>query len=78
MGSQDGAAIIQAILALSKTLNLRVVAEGIETEEQLKYLASQSCDLLQGYLFARPLYPEDVPDMLAQNFADQINKAVAS
>ena len=74
----DGAAIIQAILALSKTLNLRVVAEGIETEDQLKYLANQSCDLLQGYLFARPLYPEDVPDMLAQNFGEQINKAVSS
>ncbi|MEM1114462.1 MAG: EAL domain-containing protein [Pseudomonadota bacterium] len=72
----DGAAIIQAILALSKTLNLRVVAEGIETEHQLSYLAAQSCDLLQGYLFARPLYPEDVPDMLAQNFAEQINQAI--
>jgi EAL domain-containing protein (putative c-di-GMP-specific phosphodiesterase class I) len=76
LDSPDGAAIIQAILALSKTLNLRVVAEGIETTAQLKYLAEKNCDLLQGYLFARPLYPEGVPSMLAQNFAADINEAL--
>ncbi len=74
----DGAAIIQAILALSKTLNLQVVAEGIETVAQLRYLVEQRCDLLQGFLFSQPLYPEDVPDMLQQNFTDVINQALGS
>jgi EAL domain-containing protein (putative c-di-GMP-specific phosphodiesterase class I) len=75
--SPDGAAIVDAILALSKTLNLRSIAEGIETEEQLCYLARKDCDLLQGFYFARPLYPEDVPAMLRQNFTRQIDLAVA-
>ncbi len=68
---------MDAILALSKTLNLRSIAEGIETEEQLCYLARKDCDLLQGFYFARPLYPEDVPDMLRQNFTRQIDQAMA-
>ena len=75
--SPDGAAIVDAILALSRTLNLRSIAEGIETEEQLCYLARKDCDLLQGFYFARPLYPEDVPSMLRQNFIRQIDQAVA-
>ena len=68
LDSPDGAAIVDAILALSKTLQLRVIAEGIETEEQMNYLVEKQCDLLQGYHFARPIYPEDVPDILDQNF----------
>jgi predicted signal transduction protein with EAL and GGDEF domain len=66
--STDGAAIVDAIIALAKTLNLRVVAEGIEDEYQLSYLVARECDLLQGFYFARPIYPEDVPDMLKRVF----------
>ena len=64
----DGAAIIDAILALAKALNLRVIAEGIETKEQLKYLVNRDCALLQGYYFSRPIHPDDVPEMLVHNF----------
>ena len=71
------AAIVDAILALSKTLNLRSIAEGIEDAHQLAYLVEKGCDLLQGYYFARPIYPEEVPDMLRQNFSDQIAEAMA-
>lgn len=67
--SADGAAIVDAIIALAKTLNLRVIAEGIEDEYQLSYLVAKECDLLQGFYFARPIYPEDVPDMLRQVFS---------
>ena len=73
LDTTDGAAIVDAIIALSKTLNLRVIAEGIETPEQLQYLVSRGCDLMQGYYFARPIYPEDVPDMLRQNFPREIS-----
>jgi EAL domain-containing protein (putative c-di-GMP-specific phosphodiesterase class I) len=59
---------VDAIIALAKTLNLRVIAEGIEEEHQLHYLLAKECDLLQGYYFARPIYPEDVPAMLRQVF----------
>lgn len=72
----DGAAIADAIMALAKTLNLRVIAEGIENEQHMAYLARRGCDLLQGFYFARPLYPEDVPDMLKQNFSEQIQRAI--
>ena len=68
LDSPDGAAIVDAIIALSKTLQLRVIAEGIETEEQMNYLIEKQCDLLQGYYFSRPIYPEDVPGILGQNF----------
>jgi predicted signal transduction protein with EAL and GGDEF domain len=78
LDSPDGAAIIDAILALSKTLNLRSIAEGIETEEQLSYLVTKQCDLLQGFFFAQPLYPEDVPDSLRQNFSSTIKEALRS
>jgi diguanylate cyclase len=72
MDTPDGAAIVDAIVALAQTLNLRVVAEGIETETQLAYLANKSCDLLQGFYFSRPIYPEDVPALLKENFSEQI------
>jgi predicted signal transduction protein with EAL and GGDEF domain len=76
LNSADGAAIVDAILALAKTLNLRVIAEGIETQEQLAYLVRNHCHLLQGYYFSRPIYPEDVPNMLKQNFSRYITAAL--
>jgi diguanylate cyclase (GGDEF)-like protein len=75
LDSPDGAAIVDAVLALAKTLNLRVIAEGIENERQLAYLVKKDCDLLQGFLFSRPIYPEDVPSMLRQNFSNQLEEA---
>lgn len=76
LDTPDGAAIVDAIMALAKTLGLRVIAEGIENEKHMAYLARKGCELLQGFYFARPLYPEDVPVMLKQNFAAQINRAI--
>lgn len=72
LNSPDGAAIIDAILALSKTLKLRVIAEGIETFEQMRYLVDMKCDLLQGFYLSMPVYPEEVPNLLRQNFAEQL------
>ena len=58
-GSED-AAIISAIVALGQTLNLHVVAEGVETPMQQDFLASLGCDSLQGYLLGRPMLPEQL------------------
>jgi EAL domain-containing protein (putative c-di-GMP-specific phosphodiesterase class I) len=46
-------AIVNAMIAMGKTIGLKVVAEGVETEQQCEYLKRQNCDILQGYLFAR-------------------------
>ena len=75
MNTADGAAIVDAIIALAKTLNMRSIAEGIETEQQLAYLANRGVDLMQGYYFARPLYPEDVPNALLQDYSEAIRQA---
>ncbi len=63
-GGQDEA-IIRSVVALAKTLNLSVTGEGIETAGQHSYLRSVGCDLVQGFLFARPMPAEEFGEMLA-------------
>ena len=46
------------MIAMAHSLQLTVVAEGVETEEQLAFLRGQRCDEMQGYLFSRPVYAE--------------------
>gem|GEM_PF-2003549 len=51
----DGAEIIGAIINMAHVLNKNVIAEGVEAENQLQYLAQKNCDCIQGYFFSRPL-----------------------
>jgi EAL domain-containing protein (putative c-di-GMP-specific phosphodiesterase class I) len=55
----DDAAIVDAIMALASSLNLNVVAEGVEIQEQLNYLSERGCDFAQGYFFSKPLVQSD-------------------
>jgi diguanylate cyclase (GGDEF)-like protein len=58
-GSDDRAAIVTAIIAMAHSLELSVVAEGVETEPQLAFLRAQSCDEFQGYLKSKPVPAQD-------------------
>jgi EAL domain-containing protein (putative c-di-GMP-specific phosphodiesterase class I) len=55
---------VKAIVELAHTLNLRVVAEGVETQAALTELAEMGCDLIQGYVLTGPLPADDIPRWL--------------
>ncbi len=60
----NDAAIVQAIIALGRTLGMTTIAEGVETEAQLGYLRSLNCKEMQGYLYSRPLPAEEFAELL--------------
>jgi len=57
-------ALVEAIVAMAHSLNLQVVAEGVESADQLSFLRSLGCDLIQGYYYARPLPFDEFCDYL--------------
>ena len=62
-GSAYSLALVSMIISLARSLDLTVIAEGVETHEQLKLLRLLKCDHLQGYLFSRPLSAAQVPGL---------------
>ena len=62
--TNDGA-IISAVISMARALKLRVVAEGVETEEQLAFLRRQHCEAIQGFLYSRPLPADEFEATLA-------------
>ena len=60
----DNAAIAKAVIALGQALNLKVVAEGVETEAQAEFLRESGCNEAQGYLYSKPRLPEALKDFL--------------
>ncbi|HCY63419.1 MAG TPA: hypothetical protein DHV59_11440 [Oxalobacteraceae bacterium] len=63
----DQAAIARAIITLARSLHLRVIAEGVETADQLAYLRRHHCDEIQGYYFSRPLSAPGFEQLLAED-----------
>ena len=60
--SKTNARVVQAIIALGKALQLRVIAEGVETEQQLQLVTKLGCDVAQGFFIGRPMPEEDFLD----------------
>ena len=69
MIEEAGAAkIVATIIQLAQSLNIKVIAEGVESVEQLKFLYDHQCYLIQGYLFGEPLKAEAVADYVKKPF----------
>jgi diguanylate cyclase (GGDEF)-like protein/PAS domain S-box-containing protein len=60
----DDATLVEAIIAMGRTLDLNVIAEGVETEQQVKFLQKHNCDNIQGYLLSRPLPAQELTTLL--------------
>ena len=64
---ENNASIVTATIQMAHSLNIDIVAEGVETEGQLKFLATKKCDKIQGYYFSRPLEPDALRELLNEN-----------
>jgi two-component system CheB/CheR fusion protein len=72
---RDDRSIAIAIIDMSRALGMRVVAEGVETEDQLNVLTEEGCDMIQGFLFYRPLNPDAFAEVLRTGGKKELAKA---
>ncbi|MFV2059591.1 MAG: EAL domain-containing protein [Gammaproteobacteria bacterium] len=62
--NEDDAIIVDTIIAMARSLKLKITAEGVENKEQLKFLSDRNCDEIQGYLYSKPLSSEQLLDFV--------------
>ena len=74
----DNTIIVTAIIALARSLKLRVVAEGVETAEELAFLRALQCDEVQGYFFGRPVPPDQFAGLLKTGIPERAFRAQQS
>jgi len=67
----DDAEIVATIIAMARSLKLKVIAEGVETREQLDFLCAHDCDAMQGYYFSKPLPADEIPGLLQGTVAPE-------
>ena len=67
----DDTTIVTAVIGMARSLKLRVVAEGVETAEELAFLQAHQCDEAQGYYFSRPVPPEQFARLLETGISRQ-------
>ena len=63
--NDDNATIVRSMISIAEHLDIKVLAEGVETEEELSFLAEEGCHLIQGYYFSRPLSVEEMEERLS-------------
>ena len=61
---EDDVALVKAIIAIAKNLNLSTIAEGVETEEQREFMLKHDCDKIQGYFYSKPVCAKDMQELL--------------
>ena len=66
----NSAILLRSIVDLAHALGYVVVAEGVEKDEEVKVLTETGCDLVQGYLFSRPVTPDQIPRLVRQQFLE--------
>nr|MCH9770325.1 EAL domain-containing protein [Gammaproteobacteria bacterium] len=67
----DSIEIVRAIIQLGSSLNLKIVAEGVESQEQFDFFAESSCNIIQGYYFRPPLSPKQTEEYIINNYKDK-------
>ncbi len=65
-GDDGDASLVQSMVAIADSLGLKVVAEGVESSEQAAFLAQQGCATMQGYLFSKPVWADDIPGLVSR------------
>lgn len=73
--NENDRAIATAVISLGHKLNLKVIAEGVETEQQRTFLQENGCDEMQGYLFSRPVPVEEIEQLLPRHCAPNTSEA---
>jgi EAL domain-containing protein (putative c-di-GMP-specific phosphodiesterase class I) len=71
----QSAAIVRAVIGLGHGLEMSIVAEGVETQEQLGFLAEQGCDAVQGYFIGKPLPIRQYSSVIGRSIGDAIEPA---
>ena len=66
----DDATIVAAVIGMGRSLNLRVIAEGVETHEELTFLKAHQCNEAQGFYFGRPVPPEQFASLLETGISE--------
>ncbi|MCH9019543.1 MAG: PAS domain S-box protein [Proteobacteria bacterium] len=65
---RNNAAIVEAIMSLAHSLEMKVIAEGVDADEQLTYLRAYRCDAIQGYIFSPPVPADEIPRLVEKGF----------
>ncbi len=71
-GDKEDAVITRSVIALAQSLNLKVIAEGVETKEQKEFLVESECEDIQGYFYAKPMTNDDMGVFLSKRMHDNI------
>ncbi len=74
----DDTSIVTAVISMGRSLHLRVIAEGVETQEELAFLQANQCEEAQGYFFSRPVPPHQFAKLLETGMAEKVLESLVA